>query len=294
MTIKISLRNKKVLTIAVIFILFTITFHLHFKQSSFEAKLGGQDGRAKSRLAIIVPFRDRFDELISFVPYLSDFIQQQQSTGSFRIHVINQSARYRFNRGALVNVGYKLVKDESDYIAIHDVDLIPMNKNLSYAYPELGPYHMTSPEYHPNYNYDKYIGGILLINNEHFQLVNGFSNRYFGWGLEDDEFYTRLKAANLPISRPENLSTNKSNTFLHFHYNRKRDTFKTKKQRESLKYRDKVTGLNSLKFLLKSNHTMTIDKIYPFHIYNVELHCDIQQTPWCLPVADSSATRSQS
>ena len=235
----------------------------------------------KLRLAILVPFRDRFDELLSFVPYISKFLEQQKIS-SFNVYILNQSARYRFNRGALINAGYQLVKNESEYIAIHDVDLVPLNKNLSYSYPHLGPYHMTSPQYHPNYNYDKYFGGILLIRNDHFEMVNGFSNRYFGWGLEDDEFFTRIRAAKLPIFRPKNLMTNRTNTFLHFHHNRKRDTFKTKDQRDALKYRDRITGLSDLKFLVTSDHVMTIDRKYSFKVFNIELHCDVKSTPWCL------------
>lgn len=48
---------------------------------------------------------------------------------------------------------------------------------------------------------------------EHFELVNGLSNRYWGWGLEDDEFYVRLKDAHLNITRPENIFTGINNTF---------------------------------------------------------------------------------
>jgi len=48
---------------------------------------------------------------------------------------------------------------------------------------------------------------------EHFIQVNGMSNKYWGWGLEDDEFYVRLKEAHLSISRPQNISTGTHNTF---------------------------------------------------------------------------------
>lgn len=294
MTIKISFRSKKIVAIAVIVFIFVLVFNLHYKARKYQSSSDFIYGDpTKPRLAIVVPFRDRFDELLSFVPYICKFLIQQ-NIGPFKIHILNQSARYRFNRGALANVGYLLVKNESDYIAIHDVDLVPLNKNLSYSYPEQGPYHLTAPKYHPNYNYDKYFGGILLIKNEHFAQVNGFSNKYFGWGLEDDEFYTRIKAAKLPVFRPENLDTNTTNTFLHFHHNRKRDTFKTKEQREALKYRDRVTGVNNLKFLVTSSHRMTIDEIYSFTVYNVELRCDIQQTPWCLPTYGKSHEKQQS
>lgn len=234
------------------------------------------------RLAILVPFRDRFDELLIFVPYMTKFLTAQK-VGPFKIYILNQSNKYRFNRGALANVGFMIAKDDCDYVAIHDIDLLPLNTNLSYEYPANGPYHLTSPEYHPNYNYEKYFGGILLMTSKHFEMVNGFSNRYFGWGLEDDEFYTRVKAAKLQVFRPTNLSTSKNDTFLHFHYGRKRDTFKSHEQRQALKYRDRITGLRDLKYSITSKHKLTIDETYDCTIYNIELYCDTNRTPWCLP-----------
>jgi predicted glycosyltransferase involved in capsule biosynthesis len=47
----------------------------------------------------------------------------------------------------------------------------------------------------------------IFVFREHFLLVNGLSNVYWGWGLEDDELYARLKDAQLQIQRPGNLST---------------------------------------------------------------------------------------
>lgn len=43
------------------------------------------------------------------------------------------------------------------------------------------------------YNYTNFIGGILLLTLQDFKKVNGMSNKYWGWGLEDDEFFLRLK-----------------------------------------------------------------------------------------------------
>jgi len=79
---------------------------------------------------------------------------------------------YRFNRGSLINVGFLLTEATFDYIAMHDVDLIPQNQNISYHYPALGPYHVSSPGLHPKYNYSKFLGGILLITKEHFRAVS--------------------------------------------------------------------------------------------------------------------------
>lgn len=71
--------------------------------------------------------------------------------------------RYRFNRASLINVGFLETEKAFDYIAMHDVDLLPMNDQLSYAYPSGGPHHISSPDLHPRYHYFTFIGGILLI-----------------------------------------------------------------------------------------------------------------------------------
>lgn len=96
---------------------------------------------------------------------------------------------------------------------MHDVDLLPINEKLSYKYPRDGPFHVSAPNLHPRYHYKTFIGGILLINREHYFQVNGMSNKYWGWGLEDDEFYVRLKEENLLVYRPQNISTGTQNTF---------------------------------------------------------------------------------
>lgn len=180
----------------------------------------------KHKLAVIVPFRDRFDELSRFVPHISRFLDRQGI--NYVIYIINQADEYRFNRASLINVGFLLSRNECDYIVMHDVDLLPLNKDLSYRFPSEksgklvslfntnlnnanqtmqyntgGPIvHLASPEYHPKYHYRTFVGGILLVKRDDFELLNGLSNRYWGWGLEDDEFYARIKDAKLPVSFP--------------------------------------------------------------------------------------------
>jgi len=39
--------------------------------------------------------------------------------------------------------------------------------------------------------------------------VNGLSNNYWGWGLEDDEFFARLSETGIKIKRPEGILTGK-------------------------------------------------------------------------------------
>ncbi|XP_049952006.1 beta-1,4-galactosyltransferase 7-like isoform X2 [Schistocerca serialis cubense] len=120
---------------------------------------GGDEG--KHTLAVLVPFRDRFDELLEFVPHMHKFLKKQNI--NHHIFVLNQIDNYRFNRAALINVGFREVCPQCDYIAMHDVDLLPLNPQLSYRYPEKGPFHVASPQLHPRYNYSTFAGGILLI-----------------------------------------------------------------------------------------------------------------------------------
>lgn len=234
----------------------------------------------KHNMAILIPFRDRFEELMEFVPHLHNFLKLQRK--NHHIYVINQVDNLRFNRASLLNIGFKESMDTCDYIAMHDVDLLPMNSALTYEFPEEGPYHVAAPHLHPRYHYPTFIGGILLVNREHFRLVDGLSNKYWGWGLEDDEFYARLKEAKLTVRRPGNLTTGTKDTFRHIHDRRvrRRDMIKCYNQQEVTRRRDRQTGLSTIRYHIQSRKEMTIEGA-PLTILNVILECDRNVTPWC-------------
>uniref|UniRef100_A0A1B0BRG9 Beta-1,4-N-acetylgalactosaminyltransferase n=1 Tax=Glossina palpalis gambiensis TaxID=67801 RepID=A0A1B0BRG9_9MUSC len=239
-------------------------------------------------MAVLVPFRDRFEELLQFVPHLTKFLERQGV--AHHIFVLNQIDRYRFNRASLINVGFRFTSAVYDYIAMHDVDLLPLNDELRYEYPsDAGPLHIASPELHPKYHYENFVGGILLVRTDHFEAMNGMSNRYWGWGLEDDEFYVRIRDQGLRVIRPKNITTGRNDTFSHIHnrYHRKRDTQKCFNQKEVTRKRDRKTGLKTLKYRIPSVHAMSIDGIN-ITILNIILECDINETPWC----DCSGTQA--
>ncbi|XP_049856565.1 beta-1,4-galactosyltransferase 7-like isoform X2 [Schistocerca gregaria] len=250
-------------------------------ERKIEEKACRKEGaEGKHKLAVLVPFRDRFDELLEFVPHMHKFLKKQNV--NHHIFVLNQIDTYRFNRAALINVGFREVCPQCDYIAMHDVDLLPLNPQLSYGYPEKGPFHVASPQLHPRYNYSTFAGGILLIKREDFQKVNGMSNKYWGWGLEDDEFYIRLKEAKLQISRPQNVTTGRNSTFRHMHdsVRRKRDKTRCFNQIQLTEDRDLETGVNTVSYKLAEIRQMSIDGDRAT-VLNVKLHCDKLLTPWC-------------
>lgn len=36
------------------------------------------------------------------------------------------------------------------------------------------------------------MGGAFLLQIDHYKRINGYSNKYFGWGQEDDDMYERV------------------------------------------------------------------------------------------------------
>ncbi|XP_014092353.2 beta-1,4-galactosyltransferase 7 [Bactrocera oleae] len=258
------------------------------------SELDGTEVKAEHKLAVLVPFRDRFEELLQFAPHMTKFLKRQGVV--HKIFLLNQVDRYRFNRASLINVGFRFTSGVYDYIAMHDVDLLPMNDALLYKYPSAaGPHHIAAPDLHPKYHYETFVGGILLVRCEHFKQVNGMSNKYWGWGLEDDEFYVRIRDAGLRVTRPENINTGVNDTFSHIHnrYHRKRDTQKCFNQKEVTRKRDRQTGLNTLNYKILKVHEMSIDGV-SITVLNILLECDIKETPWCDCSGNAAAASAMS
>ncbi|XP_028668734.1 beta-1,4-galactosyltransferase 7 isoform X1 [Erpetoichthys calabaricus] len=232
------------------------------------------------KIAVLVPFRERFEELLVFVPYMHSFLNKKKIR--HKIVIINQVDHYRFNRASLINVGFMESGNDTDYIAMHDVDLLPQNEALDYGFPDRGPFHVASPELHPLYHYKTYVGGILLLTKQHYEMCNGMSNRFWGWGREDDEFYRRLQGAGLKLFRPTGITTGYE-TFRHIHDPawRKRDQKRVAAQKQEQFKVDKEGGLTNLRYKVESKTILTIGGA-PCTIMNVLLDCDHSETPWCL------------
>lgn len=282
-------RLSSLLYLSALLIAFSLCVYLlRPMRRPFFTRSGGQATTvSKHLLCVLVPFRDCDYELTVFAPYISDFLKDQNV--DHRIIVLNQIDQLRFNRASLINVGwFEADRIGCDYMVMHDVDLLPLNRQLNYSYPERGVVrHISSPQYHPQYDYAKFVGGILILTMEDFKQLNGMSNNYWGWGLEDDEFYLRLRDAELlaNLERPQNLTTSRKNTFLHIHDTRvrKRDRLKIGNQAAFTRRRDRAGGLNSVKYHIakRSLRKFRGDKGPTVQIMDIELECDTKRTPYC-------------
>ena len=57
-------------------------------------------------------------------------------------------------------------------MVMHDVDILPLHSALQYNYPPNEHLrHLTPPSIHPLYNYDSFVGGVLLMRNSNFKQV---------------------------------------------------------------------------------------------------------------------------
>jgi len=98
------------------------------------------------------------------------------------IYIIEQLEGKPFNRAKLLNIGFLESKADHDYFIFHDVDMLP--HGVDYSYREC-PTHMASgaSQFGGTMPYPDYFGGVTMFNRESAELVNGFSNEYWGWGL---------------------------------------------------------------------------------------------------------------
>lgn len=180
---------------------------------------------------------------------------------------------------------YKIIFQcrDCDYIAMHDVDLLPLNDNLSYRFPTHA-LHLASPKLHPIYHYSKFIGGVMLVKSDDFRKTNGLSTNYWGWGREDDDFYRRLKKQKIQIERPEEIGviTTGYSSFLHIHdkKERPRDYMQVGRQLVIGKLEDNVTGISTAEHTVVRK-TLRFVEGYVFHVVEVDLYCNITVTPWC-------------
>ncbi|XP_046353912.1 beta-1,4-N-acetylgalactosaminyltransferase bre-4-like [Haliotis rufescens] len=232
-----------------------------------ELQAGGRykppDCKSRHRVAIIVPYRNREDQLKILLNNLHPVLERQQL--DYAIYITEMAMPTTFNRAILMNIGYTEALKDYDFqcFIFHDVDLIPENDRNLYTCPE-NPRHMSVAIDKFNYKlpYAAIFGGVSALTKEHMIKVNGFSNKYFGWGGEDDDMMKRIQLSGLKLSRaPIELARYKM-----IKHGRDKAN-EVNKQRFNLLYaaskRAKKDGLNSLKYeVVKKEYKPTYTWVY--------------------------------
>lgn len=169
---------------------------------------------SKPRLTIIVPYRDRADQLGLLVAGLAAYFDRDKVDCDvpYRVLIVEQETGLPFNRGAMKNVGYILARDISDYVCFHDVDFLPIWADYSYAdRPMPIAWHgaVVKPvnPARPSFTFiatdeaQELFAPVLLCPLGYFAAVNGYANSYWGWGMEDTDLRMRFEAAGIQWAR---------------------------------------------------------------------------------------------
>ena len=179
-----------------------------------------KDCLSDQRLVVVIPYRHRASQLKKLLFRMHDILQRQRRT--YCIVVSEQYDLGQFNRGKLMNTGYLesfhheffKIHGEPNCFAFHDVDLLPEDDRNLFSCIENTAVHLCDKlnkyEYHTQYTSGKKVsaGGSVLISKKHYEVSNGHSNWFWGWGVEDIDAASRIRCHTPDY--PENASFNKT------------------------------------------------------------------------------------
>ena len=148
------------------------------------------------KLGVCIPYRDTGDgvrkkHLDTLIPHLEKFLGERDI--EFRCYIGHQVDDKKFNRSGTKNVAFLAAKEDGcDYVAFHDVDMLPKD-DCDYSHPGDTPKHIAT--YLSQWDYTlrdiHYFGGVVIFTIEQFENVNGYLTDYWGWGFEDDDLFWR-------------------------------------------------------------------------------------------------------
>jgi hypothetical protein len=169
------------------------------------------------KLGIIVPFRNRHEHLFDFTRVVKNYLSNLDM--NYEIIIVEQDNAKLFNRGMLLNIGFKYAeKMKCDYVVFHDVDMLPIDVDYSYS-PT--PLHLATDfvlkkKETPREMFEQYFGGVTLFPVEIFKKIDGYSNKYWGWGYEDTDLLYRCEKNNIDLNTLRLINVGNNGTALKF------------------------------------------------------------------------------
>ena len=158
-----------------------------------------EESDSNPRFIFIIPYRDRKEQYELFVKSMKEILRNVPPT-AYRMFFIHQCDERPFNRGALKNIGFLVVKEKypETYkrmtLVFNDVDTFPSDSSIITSYETVKG---TVKHF---YGYKYALGGIVSINASDFELINGYPN-YWAWGYEDNMLAKRVHNAGITVDR---------------------------------------------------------------------------------------------
>ena len=162
--------------------------------------IGDNSKNTDPKIIFIVPYRDRAEHMKRFKEQMIKNMTSVSS--SHEIFFIHQTDNRPFNRGAMKNIGFLMVKSKYPLtykhmtLVFNDVDTFPLDPGT------ITPtnYETIEGRVKHFYGYTFALGGIVAINAFDFERIHGFPN-YWSWGFEDNLLLSRAIQSKLFIDR---------------------------------------------------------------------------------------------
>jgi beta-1,4-galactosyltransferase 4 len=152
----------------------------------------------EKKIAVIFPYREQVQQNRS--QQLKDTLDYYTKLNKPNIdyYIIEQGNDKPFNRGVLINAGHDILKKSNlgyENEVHHDIDVQANEEFIKY-------FSSDNVVGKPRYNDSKHFGNISILPLSIMEQANGYSNNYWGWGGEDNNFRERIEKENISIYRP--------------------------------------------------------------------------------------------
>lgn len=229
------------------------------------------------KIIIIIPYRNRAAQL----EILQSLYTQNDD---LKVLVIEQVNSLPFNKGALINIGLKMIKElffnswKDISLVLHDVDYYPshVKSNIKDAYTT------TRGVVKHIYGFKHSLGGIVVINAYDLNEINGMANLW-GWCNEDFILQDTCHHYNLTIDRNTKYYVNaeegsnqvvnlsyKPDGFTYYRYYLCNEFEREKNSKRMLVQPDGLNQINQLEYKWNLNSNTEISWL---HVTKFESKC---------------------
>ena len=148
---------------------------------------------------ILIPYRQRETHLDYFIKNTVPLLREHLHNS--KVVVIEQNEGKLFNRGKLLNIGFKEFENKTKYFFTNDVDMNPSLEIIKsiYTTEDIEMFRVSSA-------HGLSLGGIIKVKHDIIFDINGFPNNIWGWGIEDRALYYRCRIKNIKITNNHNQS----------------------------------------------------------------------------------------